>query len=296
MSMRTRRAQTLIELLVVIAIIGILASLLMPAVLAARAAARRAECGNNLRQMGIALHAYHNNHRSFPAGYILPNKTLWSAMLLPQLEQQPLYDSLDFAGAWDLDGSANERACATYLSIFRCPASVAPRHTNVQGVTGRVPANYLACATGIALDESGPPPVVSSQKDGVFYLNSATRVRDILDGTSQTVAVGEAEHDVGTQGIDHGGTVHIVDHWYIGSPMIHQSDLSECLGSTAARVNALFAPGAFIDEKELGFSSRHPGGAQVLLADGHVTFISETIDRSVWSAMGTRDREDIARR
>ncbi len=288
------RAFTLVELLVVIAIIGILVAILLPAVQAARESARRMQCGNNLHQMGIALHNYHDTNGTFPAGFILPNQTLWSGLLLPQIEQQPLYDSLDFSAAWDVDGSPNELACATYLSVYRCPSSGAPRHDTVQGITDRVPSNYLVCATGLTRFESGPPPVAGNLKlDGMFYTNSRTKMADILDGTSSTVAIGEAEHNIGVQGIDLGGTLHIVDHWYIGSPYIHLSEVSEVAGSTASRINAQFIQDAFIDEQELGFSSRHPGGAQVVFADGHIAFIPQTIDTRVWSGLGTRHGGEV---
>ncbi len=113
------RGFTLIELLVVIAIIAILVALLLPAVQAAREAARRIQCQNNLHQMGIALHGYHDSLRSFPSGCIWPNRTLWSGLIREHMEQAPLYDSLEFDRPWDVDNSPNELACATYLTVYR---------------------------------------------------------------------------------------------------------------------------------------------------------------------------------
>lgn len=285
------RGFTLVELLVVIAIIGILIALLLPAVQAAREAARRVQCGNNLHQIGIALQAYHDSYRVLPSGFILPNKTLWSGMILPQLDQQVTFDTLDFnSHRWDIDGSPNELACATLMSVFRCPSSKAREHMDVQGVTERVPCTYLACATGIAPRESGFNPRAGTRdQDGIFYYNSATRMAHIRDGTSQTVAVGEAEFDVNVRGPDHSGQVHIVDHWYIGSPLVNPADVSECIGSTAVPVNTFFDANAFIDERELCYSSRHPAGAQVVYADAHVSMVSEDIDQKVWAAQGTRE-------
>ncbi|MBP88758.1 MAG: prepilin-type cleavage/methylation domain-containing protein [Planctomycetaceae bacterium] len=281
---------TLIELLVVIAIIGILIAILLPAVQAARGTARRLQCSNHLHQLGIGLQNYHDTFGTFPPAFVLPNKTLWTGLLLPQLEQQPLFDTLNFSAPWHVPGSPNERACATLLSLYRCPSSTASEHMTVQGITDRVPCTYLACATGIAPRESGfDPRAGNPNQDGTMYFNSDTRIRDITDGTSSTVLLGEAEHDIKVRGPDHSGQTHIVDHWYIGSPQIWASDVSETLGSTAVPVNAFFDNNAFIDERELCFSSRHPGGAQVVFADSHATFIHETIDQQVWSALGTRD-------
>ncbi|MDA1052309.1 MAG: DUF1559 domain-containing protein [Planctomycetota bacterium] len=288
-----KRGFTLVELLVVIAIIGILVALLLPAVQAAREAGRRMQCGNNLHQLAIAAQNYHDTFRAFPSGFILPNKVLWSGMLLPQLEQNTIYDSLNFSASWA--SGPNAAACATLLSVFRCPSAPVAEHTNVQGIVDRVPCTYLACATGLMPNESGPPPVAGgANMDGIFFLNSRVKLRDILDGTSSTVAIGEALFDTDVRGIDHGGTVHIVDHWYIGSPLIYAAEVSESVGSTAVPVNRIFDQSAFIDEKELCFSSRHPGGAQVSFADGHVAMIAATIDAAVWSALGTRATGEAA--
>lgn len=301
MAISRKQGFTLVELLVVIAVIGILVALLLPAVQAAREAGRRMQCGNNLHQLVIATHNYHEVHRRFPPGFLLenlatsPRGPFWSSMLLPQLEQGPLFNTIEFGAPWDVDGSPNELACATFLSAFRCPSSTAAKHMTLQGITDRVPSNYLGCATGVASRESGPDPRASNfNLDGIFYNSSDTRMADVLDGTSSTVAIGEAEFNINVQGIDYGGTIHIVDHWYIGSPSINPSEVSETVGSTAVPVNAIFDPSAFIDAKELCFSSRHPGGAQVCFADGHVSMVHETIDAIVWAALGTRAHSEVA--
>jgi prepilin-type N-terminal cleavage/methylation domain-containing protein len=282
---------TLVETLVAIAIIGILVALLLPAVQAAREAARRVQCQNNLHQIGIALHHYHDVTRRFPPGLNLPNRTFWSAHLLPYLEQKPMYETLEFTRPWDTD--LNKEACATYLPVFRCPSSTAPRHLTAQGIVDRVPCNYLACTSGTVTRESGPPPLAGrSDSDGLFFIDSGVRLACILDGSSSTVAVGETIFIFRGHGLDHLGLNQFLDHWYLGSLEGQGNEISESMASTGVAINSFLLP-VFVDEKELCFSSRHPGGVQLVLADGAVSFISETIDRGTWSALGTRNGGEV---
>jgi prepilin-type N-terminal cleavage/methylation domain-containing protein len=284
------RGFTLVELLVVIAIIGILVALLLPAVQAAREAARRMQCQNNLHQIGIALHNYHDANRKFPPGITWPNRTFWSGHLLPYMEQRPLYEMLDLDQSWNT--SPNSEACASYLSVFRCPSTTAPRHITAQGIADRVPCNYLACTSGTVTRESapsgaGPSPLAGRpDSDGIFFINSDTRFADVLDGSSSTVAVGETIFIFKGHGPDHTGRSQFLDHWYIGTLEGYGNEVSESMGSTGVAVNS-FELSVFVDEMELSFSSRHPAGGQVVLADGSVRFIAENIDRATWSAMGT---------
>jgi prepilin-type processing-associated H-X9-DG protein len=117
---------------------------------------------------------------------------------------------------------------------------------------------------------------------------------DIRDGTSSTVAIGEAVFLFEIVGVDYHGGGQYCDHWYVGTPQGLLGEESEAMGSTAAPVNIDLASDAPADEKELAFSSRHPGGAQVVYADGHVSFVSETIDAGTWSALGTRAGGEVA--
>lgn len=293
--MKLHRGFTLVELLVVLAVISIMMALLLPAVQAAREAARMTQCKNNLHQMGVALHHYHDTYKSFPAGMIWPNQTFWTGLLLPQIEQAAMYDSFDFGVRWNADGSTNEQACGTYLSVFRCPSTTAPEHRDTNGIPDRVPCNYLACTSGKILFESGPPPLIGrSDADGLFYVNSNIRMGEITDGTSNTVAIGEAIFIYISQGIDHYGLNQFIDHWYIGTVEGNTNEISESMGSTAAPINAYRDRSLFVDTREMAYSSEHPGGAQVVFADGHVSFISETIDRDVWSGLGSRSGDEVA--
>lgn len=298
---RHNRAFTLVELLVVLAIIAILVGLLLPAVQAAREAARRIQCSNNFHQMGIALHNYHDAMKRFPPGIVHPNHTFWTGSLLPYVEQGNLHQGLDFSQRWEVLDSGNAIACATYLPVYRCPSSAAPAHINVQGVEGRVPCNYLAVASGTATRESGDVPehIGLLRQDGLMFVNSDNRVASILDGSSNTLAIGEALFRPDVVGLDLNNRLYqIVDHWYIGSDGVYfrtqgMEEVSEALGSTGVPLNGMELD-ILIDEKELGFSSRHVGGALFVFADGHVGFFSENIDSVVYSQLGTIAGGEVA--
>ncbi len=261
---------------------------------AAREAARRIQCANNLKQQGLALQNYHGAMRSFPAGIVTPNHTFWSGALLPFLEQDNLFNTLDFSEDWSTNSHPNGQACATLLNVFRCPSANAPRAVSVQGVAGRVPSTYLAVGSGTDTRESGgvPEHIGRARRDGLMYLNSFHRMRDVIDGTSNTLAIGEALFRIDVRGPDlDGQSLQIVDHWYIGSDGVLQTangmlEMSEAVGSTGVPLNGVFDD-IWIDAKELGYSSHHTGGVLFVFADGHVQFLSESIDMGVFSSGGT---------
>jgi len=209
-----RRGFTLVELLVVIAIIGILVALLLPAVQAAREAGRRTSCSNNLKQIGLALHNYHDTYKRFPFGWS-DRGAGWTTMILPQVEQGNLYNTLGFAESqnWDINGSANETACGTYLDVFRCPSMAAPDHVNNQGIPERVPCSYRGVASSTAdSDDPGTSVVGRSMEnldlEGIFFCCSKVNMSWILDGTSNTFMVGESAWDTFSQNGNQ------MDFWY----------------------------------------------------------------------------------
>ncbi|MCH7988405.1 MAG: DUF1559 domain-containing protein [Planctomycetes bacterium] len=281
----TGRGFTLIELLVVIAITSILIALLLPAVQQAREAARRIQCRNNLKQIGVALHNYHDAHGRFPPGFIRDHGTAWSAMILPELDRFPLYNTISWGSKWS--SGDNEAACGTVVSVFRCPSAPIPSHVpNNSNIKNRVPCTYLACASGTNMVDNS---LDDFAQDGLFFNNHSTRMRDIIDGSSNTVAIGETKFDNKT--LQNGN---VRDHWYFGSVQIRQGiENSEFVGSTAARINAFDIPSAPIDEKELCFGSYHAGGCHLLLADGSVRFFSESIDETIRRGLGTLDGGEV---
>ncbi len=200
-----RSGFTLVELLVVITVIGLLVGLLLPAVQAAREAARRMQCRNNLRQIGIALHNYHDVHRSFPAGFRFRPQSATEGVgtanvaLLPYLEKANIQNQIDPNVPWYLLKPSD---VLLQISTFVCPSDTAPNPTTYPWCTKiGVPAGdtYANCSYGHNMGANdaycfgpnlGPRPVTKTS--GVFAFHSTTRLADILDGTSTTFAVGEA--------------------------------------------------------------------------------------------------------
>lgn len=296
---------TLVELLVVIAVIGILSALLLPAVQAAREAARRLSCGNNLKQIGIALHNYHDTHRVLPYGWDNRGR-LWSALLLPYLGQGPLHDTLlpheSGMGNWAANGSPNEAACGTLISTFRCPTMPIPLAVTNHGIPGRVPCSYRGNAgtesssddTSTIINPPGPKSLEMLDQNGIFSACRTIRLADVIDGLSNTVAFGESSTDPSF--LKDGQSM---DHWYIGSPQIDPcrcdggtggTEFSEAVGTGVVPMNLRFNdPTAHGRLMELSFGSYHPGGAMFTFADGSVQFFSETMDFRSYQAAFTRN-------
>jgi prepilin-type N-terminal cleavage/methylation domain-containing protein len=294
-----RNGYTLVELLVVIAIIGILIGLLLPAVQAAREAARRIQCANNLKQIGLAAIHHADAFGKFPSGcqtskVLADNhRFMWSGQILLFLEQTNLRNSVDPDKAWDVY-SPNVAALRTTMAVFRCPSSGAPT-TYSQIIEDRIPSTYLGCASGTVRTESGSGKLINdTNQDGVLYTNSQVRHRDFTDGLSNTMMVAESLFLPGVSGPDNEGASQIIDHWSVGSPGMGSNEMSEALGSTAIPINSWKRrPLPFIEDIELGYSSHHASVVLTVFADGHVQVVSESISPAVWSAIGTRASGEV---
>jgi len=259
---------TVIELLVTIAILSVLMALLMPAVQSARASARRVQCNNQLRQMGLALHMYHDSHLCFPAGsYVMgPSMAIqtgwgWGAMILPYIEQGALYDQINF-GQYTASGT-NLAVIGTANPFWRCPSDQDLEHITA------FPADY-------------PPFDLASGNycgsEGILYPMSCVRIAQIRDGTSKTFLLGERLVQPGVN-----GSLPFTSAWcgHVAFPLEYDScSVPHLMPNQYHYLN-------ISDVDPNCFGSRHTGGANFLLADGSLHFIYNGIDLGVYAALGT---------
>ena len=345
MNASSRRGFTLIELLVVIAIIGVLIALLLPAVQAAREAARRSQCVNNLKQIGLALHNYHSSNDSFPIGGannfngVPTTGTTWNGMsaqaqFLSYMEQNAIYNAINFqvpsvggSGSYGAAGLSmtpdlvNQTARVTVISSFLCPSDpYAKSSININ--------SYLASQGTTA---QGNPQTSS----GLFSCSYAYGVRDCIDGTSNTIAF--SEKLVGNpgnilyrgNGVNGTGVVGGFDMSLAASYTVLMSDLAQCVAGMQSGSNiktnegqwwivgtetyTMFTTIVPPNSKQYQFgqcrngcngcspdssqyinaSSQHSGGVNVLMADGSVKFIKDSISMPIWMALGTKNNGEV---
>jgi prepilin-type N-terminal cleavage/methylation domain-containing protein/prepilin-type processing-associated H-X9-DG protein len=342
---RTSRGFTLIELLVVIAIIAVLIALLLPAVQAAREAARRSQCVNNLKQMGVAMHNYVSAVGVFPPGYVSSiDRTVldacnqdtennhgvdlgagwaWGSMILPYMEQTPVYNSINFN--LSVAFHDNDTCSLTPLSVYLCPSDSGPSLVPVfedppdpanpgsynasHIVDTLARSNYVGmygigeiCSQSNALDSpnngaGGSPGNPLGQHAGMFYRNSRVGFADVTDGTSNTIAVGERSHNLSyvcwpARSID--GWLGKTSPIEGGTDQFNPSP-EECwtqvLGPAGLEDGnrTINNPEAHVED----YWSRHPGGANFLFSDGSVHFLKSTINPIPWRAMATRNFGEI---
>jgi len=319
LQLRARRdGFTLIELLVVVAIIGVLIALLLPAVQQAREAARRSQCKNNLKQIGLALHNYHDAFEAFPPGYVDQGLNLtepgqgnwtWTAMLLPYLDQTPMFTLLDVGNRLISDALADPQALQAMqhpLSVFVCPSDPGPALNEADDSGSPWPerairdafgnerqlarCSYVAAnsSRGLGRDDGvpiNPESGGSPSANGVFWRNSSVNFRTITDGSSNIVLAGERIWKKGDVEVRSAVTCGLRADGPGPEGVAEGMDdqgLVYSLGSGLRRINDVAdSDGNLIEGARQSFSSAHTGGGQFLMGDGRVRFISQNIDHDL---------------
>lgn len=285
---RTRfRGFTLIELLVVIAIIAILIALLLPAVQQAREAARRSTCKNNLKQIGLALHNYHENFGSFPPGYVSSSapknnsswcrsggvqRAPWTVLILPQLDQSVMYDRFIFEQTFQETSNQPSPAVLAIteeLPVYSCPSETKPNplypsYLGVQGGGASVECQNTGCTAS---------NIRAFWSNGVLYSSSTTQFRDIVDGVTNVFLVGETRYASAP---------------WSSSTKQDSCAFTRCLVGTFEQIN-LHDTSTRGQAATRGMSSYHTGGCHATLGDGSVRFISENMNLAAYRSLGIRN-------
>jgi prepilin-type N-terminal cleavage/methylation domain-containing protein/prepilin-type processing-associated H-X9-DG protein len=325
---RSRDGFTLVELLVVIAIIGILVALLLPAIQAAREAARRTQCTNNLRQMGLAMHNFESAQKKFPPAEIClpdpanPGKTIslgfsCHARMLPYVEDKNLQDLINFKVAYN--DPLNNIPRNTRVPMFLCPSD---SDVNLNATVGAATSYHANQGTGI-LWSNYPLPTSDANyglqppPNGVMIRNIKVSPKDITDGLSNTAAMserimGDGSNTISTPESDTyqpGNWPTTADEALQSCLSVDVNDLSKqgqsdvgnpwirCYHSTTTYFHnntpngrsCMYPPGRIMTTA----SSRHPGGVNLALCDGSVRFVSDSISRATWQALGSRNGDEV---
>ena len=298
---QNRSAFTLVELLVVIAIIGVLTALLLPAVQAARESARRVSCVNNIRQTGLGIIAFEGARGHFPPGRTgcddtgdemdhfvcrrglsSEHKTAASGFveILPFIERQDLYNGLDIehGGLWnrnvdDLGWYKDRSKCRGIkqrIPTFVCPSDDSEVLSDVYLPVRAATASYALVQGTIGPD--APLHVAKFENDGMFLYVLKRKSKDVIDGLSKTSMVGE---------------VALADTWESSNTWSYALVNADCLRTTRNPLNTQPGDGIVRERQNGAFGSHHPGGANFCYADGHIEFVSDSIDKAVYQATST---------
>ena len=290
------RGFTLVELLVVVVIVGSLVALLLPAVQSAREAARRVQCQDHLKQIGLAMHNYHAGQETFPPGYLSrsldddPEKVElgpgwgWGAMLLGHLEQPALLNAINFSVSMSDPASATARSST--MGLFLCPSSVGDGPAMVRGFNGPVilpdlaSGQYVASAGQLDLEEA------TILNNGIFFRGSRISLRDVTDGSSGTLMAGERSRNLSDAtwvGAVPAGLVCTKPGWPVSNCEISCGAILSATGSGGS-VEIPNSRTAYPDD----YWSLHPGGCNFSFSDGSARFIRQTIAPEVFSSLATR--------
>ena len=296
---------TLVELLVVIAIIGVLVALLLPAVQAAREAARRGQCLNQMKQLAVAIHNYHDVHRRLPPGtqtstptdYNVANwctnrpasdsRASWTVLILPFVEAARRLDTFDCSLAFtstsnEVGAAVNDAAFKLNNPAYQCPSDINAKVDNNN-------CDYFGVQGG------GPTPHCSSQGglrvfyiNGVLFHNARVGLQDITDGTSLVFLLGESRYGLTRGGRSDG----VVTSWASAAKLVNTYGTPLVCAAAKEQINALDGHGGNMDTLNYStrlFGSFHPGGCQFALADASVRFVSETIDLNTYRQTAVRN-------